>query len=76
MDSRKLVYSTAEVAEALQMNEHKIGQLRKHGALKAIRKGNGYIFTAKEIERFLDLYNGADLSNEFQIRNAVKERTA
>lgn len=73
--SEKLVYTTAELAEALSFRKQtaRIDQLRRCGALTAIKKGTSYIFTREEVDKFLKDFNGYDLSNEKAIVQAVKE---
>lgn len=66
----KLVFTTAELAEELHMTTDKVNLLRKVGLIEGIKKGNTYIFSRLEVERFLQVYKGADLSNEEHIKHA------
>ena len=62
-----LVFTTEEVADLLKVNRKLIDSLRKTGILHGIKLGKSFIFSANEIDRFLKEYEGADLSNEFQM---------
>ena len=72
--NEKLVYTTSELAEVLGFKNQtaRIDQLRRCGALLAIKKGTSYIFTRDEVNRFLKVFNGYDLSNEQAIVEAVR----
>lgn len=62
------VFTTKEISSLLKMNPHKIGWLRKYGLLKGIKAGKGYIFSEEEIKRFLEEFQGSDLSSEHAIQ--------
>ena len=65
-----LVFTTEETADLLKVNRKIIDSLRKTGVLNGIKLGKTFIFSAKEIDRFLEQYEGTDLSNEFQMEQA------
>ena len=65
-----LVFTTEETAELLKVNRKIIDSLRKTGCLNGIKLGKTFIFSAVEINRFLEHYEGADLSNEFTMQEA------
>ena len=69
-----LVFTTEEVADLLKVNRKIIDSLRKTGILHGIKLGKGFIFSANEINRFLEDYEGADLSNEFQMTQERNRR--
>ena len=69
-----LVYTTEELTDKLKTYPEKINQLRRCGALEAIKKGSGYIFTKRSVDRFLDLFDGTDISNDAQIMATMKEK--
>lgn len=65
-------YTTKQLAKILNLSgTQKVDQLRKAGAIKGIKKGNGYIFTSNEINAFLNDFNGLDISNEETIKTSV-----
>lgn len=69
----KLAYSTAELGYHLSTNEHRIGMLRDCGALVGIKNGNKFIYSRKEVERFLEDFQGYNLQTETDIKLAVAE---
>lgn len=69
----KLAYSTEEVAYQLSTNDHRINLLRTCGALVGIKNGNKFIYSHKEIERFLEEYKGFNLQTETDIKLAVAQ---
>lgn len=68
-----LTYTTAQLAEELNTSRNLVDILRQEGALTGIKKGNGYIYTYTEIERFLEDWAGMDMSNRFAIRESMVE---
>lgn len=73
--SDKLVYTTKELSLLLgyKNNTNKVDQLRRVGAIKAIKKGQGYIFTKYSVEEFLRTFDGTDLSNDKAIDLAISK---
>lgn len=67
----KLTLTTSEVAEHLNTSRNLIDILRQEGAITGIKKGNGYIYPVREIERFLDRWVGLDMSNREAIRGSI-----
>ncbi len=70
----KIFYTTVEVAEMLDCDKRRIGDMRKHGLLKGIRTGHGYVYTQSELEEWYRTYRGFDLGNEEKIRLAGIEK--
>lgn len=72
----KLLYTTKELAELLgfKASVDIVHQLRKSGAIHAIKRGRAYLFTRKEVERFLEVYFDADISNATTIKREVLQR--
>lgn len=70
----KLVYTTEELSQALNMSIKKIALLRKYGAIKAIKRGKRYLFTNIEVNNFLLNYSDANLSNAATIKFEVLQR--
>lgn len=68
-----LTYTTAQLAAELNTSRNLIDILRQEGALIGIKKGNGYIFHYREIERFLQEFAGMDMSNRQAIRESMVE---
>ena len=70
----KIFYTTVEVAEMLDCDKRRIGDMRKHGLLKGIRTGHGYVYAQSELEEWYSTYRGFDLGNEEKIRLAGIEK--
>lgn len=68
----KMFYTTAEIAECLHVNRHKIGLYRKYGLLRAVKAGRGWSYLASDIEQFVEKYNGCELRNETEIMLAAR----
>lgn len=60
-------FSTQEVADLLHTTREKIGWYRVYGLLPGTKTGRGFTFRASDINRFLDLTVGADISNRAKI---------
>lgn len=69
----QLTYTTHELAEAFHTHDNQISMWRQCKALKGIKKGKEYIFSRKEIDKFLEDYAGCDLSNQNKTIKAVHE---
>lgn len=69
----KLAYSTEELAFHLSTNIHRVHLLRTCGAIVGIKNGNKFIFSRKEVERFLEDFKGYDLQTETDIKLAVAD---
>ena len=67
----KLTLTTSEVATHLNTSRNLIDILRQEGAITGIKKGNGYIYPVREIERFLTEWIGLDISNREAIRESI-----
>lgn len=66
-------YTTKEVAEILNLaRTDKIDILRAEGALRGIKKGNGWIYPKFEVEQFLHDYLDLDISNRETIATSVQ----
>lgn len=60
-------FSTQEVADLLHTTREKVGWYRVYGLLPGTKTGRGYTFTAGNINKFLTLTEGADISNRQKI---------
>ena len=60
-------FSTQEVADLLHTTREKVGWFRVYGLLPGTKTGRGFTFRASDINRFLDLTVGADISNKQKI---------
>lgn len=69
----KLAYSAEELAFHLSTNIHRVHLLRSCGAIVGIKNGNKFIFSRKEVERFLEDFKGYDLQTETDIKLAVAD---
>jgi len=70
----KLTYTTAELAEELHCDRHKIDSLRRAGILQGIRKGKTYIFWEREVTQALKTLTElqADISNDEAIAETAE----
>lgn len=77
-----LSYTNAELAEMLHTYEDRINEWRQLGAIHGTLIGKQYIYSAKEVDRFLDDYASMNLSNAQHTRvsvglvNATKKKSA
>lgn len=69
-----LVFTTEEVASLLRTHRNMVDRLRRNGLISGIKLGKGFIYSAVEINRFLERYAGEDLSNDSSQKEA-KENT-
>lgn len=69
-----LVFTTEEVASLLRTHRNMVDRLRRNGLINGIKLGKGFIYSAVEINRFLERYAGEDLSNDSAQKEA-KENT-
>lgn len=60
-------FSTQEVAALLHTTREKIGWFRVYGLLPGTKTGRGFTYTAGNINKFLMLTEGADISNRQKI---------
>lgn len=67
-------YSTEEVAEMLNTTREKVGWFRQFGLIPGTKTGKGYTFRASNINKFLELTEGADISNRQKIKLFAKEK--
>lgn len=58
-----IAYTTETLAEALHVSRNKITMWRHVGVIGAIRSGNGWLYPAEEVKRFLNDFLGTDLRN-------------
>ncbi len=62
----------ADIAEILNCNKDNVTMLREVGVLRAIKTGRNYMYSQRELERFMEEYVGLDVSNrENAIRSLV-----
>lgn len=71
--NEKLAYTSKELADKLCSYEEKVNKLRSVGILKGIKMGKGYVYTHKEVEEFLELYRGMDLSTDKAILDSINK---
>ncbi|MEF9966880.1 MAG: hypothetical protein RR766_00085 [Longicatena sp.] len=64
-------FTNDDVQDLLNTYGWKIDKLRKHGVLKGIQMGKGFIYPYLEIKKFLEEYQGMDLSNDQTIMESV-----
>lgn len=53
----------SEVAKVLNCNKDTVTMLRENGLIKAIKTGRNYMYSQKEMQRFMDDYAGLDISS-------------
>ena len=64
--------STDETAKVLCMEKHMLKPLRECGFLSATKVGHGYVYDSEELEKFIRITRGFDLSNAEQIAIAAQ----
>ncbi len=69
-----LTYTTAELAEALHCDRHKVDALRRAGIFRGIRKGKTFIFYDLQVRDALKMLAEmqADISNEEAIAETAE----
>lgn len=67
-------YSTEEVAEMLNTTREKVGWFRMFGLMPGTKTGKGYTYRASTVNRFLELTEGADISNRQKIKLFAKRK--
>lgn len=67
-------YSTDEVASLLNTTREKVGWFRMFGLLSGTKTGKGYTYRASSINRFLEITEGADISNRQKIKAFAKRK--
>lgn len=67
-------YSTEEVAELLNTTREKVGWFRMFGLMPGTKTGKGYTYRASNINKFLELTEGADISNRQKIKLFAKRK--
>ena len=67
-------YSTDEVADLLNTTREKVGWFRMFGLLNGTKTGKGYTYRASSINRFLEMTEGADISNRQKIKAFAKRK--
>lgn len=61
------LYTIKEVAGLLKCNVNRVHELRKHGLLKCLKLGS-YKVTESSLNKFLETYDGMDISNPDEVR--------
>lgn len=61
-----------DAADVLGINEHVLKPLREAGFLVGTKVGRGYMYDTEELEEFIRLTRGYDLSNEYHIQQAAR----
>lgn len=56
-----MILTTDQVVQALHIERHRLGMLRRYGLIRAVRLGRGYGYRTQEIERFLEWAEGKNL---------------
>ena len=69
-----MTLSTKGTCQALNTSEETLKILRDFGCLKGMLIGKKFSYSIIEIEEFLNLYRGCDMSNRYTIAAAIKER--
>lgn len=64
---KNMLYTVKECSEILKCNVHYVHKLRKQGLLKFMKLGS-YKVRASEVERFLEEYEGYDLTDPADIK--------
>lgn len=64
-------YKTAEAAAILGADSHMLKPLRDYGFLTGTKVGHGYTYDSEELEEFIRMTRGYDLSSEQKIAIAA-----
>ena len=64
-------YKTKDAAQIIGVEEHNMKPLREHGFLVGTKAGHGYVYDSEELEEFIRLTRGYDLSNKEKIAVAA-----
>lgn len=67
--SKLKMLTQADIAEILNCNKDNVTMLREVGVLRAIKTGRSYMYSQRELERFMEEYVGLDVSNR---ENAIR----
>ena len=67
-------YSTEEVATLLNTTREKVGWFRMYGLIPGTKTGKGYTYRASAINKFLELTEGADISNRQKVKAFAKRK--
>ena len=65
-------YRAAEAAAILAVDVHMLKCFRECGFLHSTKSGHGYVYDSEELESFIRMTRGFDLSNEYAIRLAAQ----
>lgn len=65
-------FKSPEAARLLGIEKHMLKPLREYGFLIGTKCGHGYLYDTEELERFIRITRGYDLSNPAKIRLAAQ----
>ena len=65
-------FNAIEAAEILGMEKHLLKPLREHGFLASTKVGRGYSYDSEELDEFIRMTRGYDLSGPTQIALAAQ----
>ena len=65
-------YKTKDAAKILCVEEHLMKNLREHGFLIGAKSGHGYVFDSEEMDMFIRMTRGYDISNPSKIAIAAQ----
>ena len=71
-----MILTTEQVAQALHIERHRLGMLRRYGLIHAVKLGKGYGYRTQEIERFLEWAEGKNLGTIDHIKFWAKQKGA
>lgn len=72
-DSEIRTYTMEQVAELMHVHKNQVMMWKNERILKGIKTGKGFVFSTKEIERFLDTFTGFDVSNPSRIQETLEK---
>lgn len=64
------LYTIKEVSKLLKCNVNRVHELRRSGLLKCLKLGS-YKVTETSLNRFLESYDGMDVSNPEEVRELI-----
>ncbi|MSA71335.1 hypothetical protein [Holdemania massiliensis] len=73
LEPSELVYTTHELALKLKTHDQRIDLYRNEGLISAIKNGQGFVYTQRSVDQFLEDFDGMDLSSKTAIQIAKIE---
>ena len=69
-----MILTTEQVAQALHIERHRLGMLRRYGLIHAVKLGKGFGYRTQEVERFLEWAEDKNLGTLDHIKFWAREK--